>query len=327
MAAASAWSEDLLEGASLRLAEEAARAAGITIEEWLERAIRRACSGPGETTVLPPGALAADGLVIDHPGTRRRSPRLFLLSALPLLLIGGFVWLSQPSRDTAVVLALPRQPEVAVALPPPAPIANDAEPGDPDKLASWLALRAERGDALAQYRLGSLYALGKGVEKDYVRAAPLLRAAAESGIAEAQHDYAVLCENGFGVTKDPAQAIEWYRKAAAQGYADAVLSLGYAFAKGIGTARNMSEAAQWFRRAADLGVVDAQYNLAFLYEHGEGVAKSPADAYAWYSIAALRGDQGSRQAVDRIAHDLSAQQLKDAAALAGALQKAIGGEK
>jgi hypothetical protein len=317
-----AWSEDLLDGASFRLAERAARAAGLPIEAWIERAIRRACAGPGEVVVLAPGAPAPDRFVSARTG--RGVWRVVLALALPLLLVGGFALLALPLAGSGTRTALPPR-DVVLALPPEAH--EDREPSDPRQLAAWLEPRASAGDALAQYRLGTLYALGKGVDKDYARAAPLLHAAAESGLAEAEYDYAVLCENGFGVAKDPVQALAWYRKAAAQGHANAALALGYASAKGIGTARDMAEAARWFRRAAELGLIDAQYNLAFLYEHGEGVAASPVDAYAWYAIAGARGDLGAKQSADRIAKSFSAAQMKDALARLAALRQSIDSER
>lgn len=320
-AAGEAWTEDLLDADSLRLAERAARAAGLSLEAWIERAIRRACAGPGEVTVLAPGAAAPNGPAAALAGGGAWPVVLAL--ALLLLLVGGFAFLALP---LATHTALPPPRDVILALPPEAS-KDDREPSDPRQLVAWLEPRASAGDALAQYRLGTLYALGKGVDKDYARAAPLLYAAAESGLAEAQYDYAVLCENGFGVAKDPVQALAWYREAAAQDHANATLALGYAFAKGVGATRDMVEAAQWFRRGAELGLVDAQYNLALLYEHGEGVSRSPVDAYAWYTIAGARGDQGAQQSADRIAKGFSAAQMKDALARLTTLRQSIKSER
>ncbi|HXZ03022.1 MAG TPA: tetratricopeptide repeat protein [Stellaceae bacterium] len=318
-----AWSEDLLDGASFRLAERAARAAGLPVEAWIDRAIRGACASTGEVALPASGAAAPEEPVAVRAG--RGAWRVVLALALPLLLLGGFAFLALPFAGSGVRLALPPAPNVVLALPPGA--SEDREPSDARQLAAWLAPRASAGDAQAQYRLGTLYALGKGVDKDYARAAPLLRAAAESGLAEAEYDYAVLCENGFGVAKDPVQALAWYRKAAAQGHANAALALGYACAKGIGTARDMAEAAQWFRRGSELGLADAQYNLAFLYEHGEGVASSPIDAYAWYAIAGAHGDRGAQQSADRLAKSLSAAQMKEALARLNALHQSIKSER
>ena len=45
---------------------------------------------------------------------------------------------------------------------------------------------AEQGNAQAQYMLGELYAIGKGVPQDYVEAAKWFREAAEQGFLDAQ---------------------------------------------------------------------------------------------------------------------------------------------
>jgi hypothetical protein len=339
-----AWSEDLLDGTSHRLAEQASRSAGLTLEQWLERAIGRACAKPEATTVLPHGTTPSADVTSDQRPARRPPWRALFLLAPPVLVIAGFAYLlfGDAAEGPGGPVAPPHAAEVELALPPmvsatPAPEpppaaagpagASAQEPSDPAQLALWLEPRAAQGEALAEYRLGTLYALGKGVDQDYARAAPLLRAAAESGIAEAQFDYGVLCETGHGVPKDAAEAVGWYRKASAQGYADALLSLGYAYANGSGITRSMPDAAQSFRRAGGLGVVDAQYNLAFLYEHGEGVVKSAIDAYAWYSIAGARGDQAAQHAADRVAHELSAKQMRDAAARITELEKSIKTER
>jgi localization factor PodJL len=135
----------------------------------------------------------------------------------------------------------------------------------------------------------------------------------------------VLLENGLGLTADPEAATGWYRKAAAQGSAEAALNLGYAAAKGLGVRKDLAEAARWFHRAAELGAADGQYNLAYLYEHGAGVPKSLANAYLWYSIAAAQGDNGARDAAERLARELSPKQLSDAKARATAIPAAAHG--
>src|SRR6185437_3292429 len=265
-----------------------------------------------------------------------------MLAVVPVLLAAGVAYLSLRSTPShhppAVTVMLPPPAVAAIAPlsnPPPtttapanaptanAPAAPDQEPTDAARLATWLEPRSKNGDAIAQYRLGVLYALGKGVKQDYGQAASLLLQSANSGVAEAQYDYGVLCESGLGVAQDPAQAAAWYRKSAEQGHSVAALSLGYAYAKGMGLARNLPEAARWFRRAADLGVINAQLDLALLYEHGQGVAKSPVDAYAWYSLAGLRGDQASREEAERVRRTLSSDQLKRGQSRLDELAKAI----
>ena len=326
------WHERLIEGETQQLAARAAETAGLTLEAWIERAIQRSCAMDGAAAATAaPAAAGGAGETDVGPAAPARGGRVAALLALPLLITAGIAYLAtRPAeiRGRAVALELPRQPaaEIIVTAPRPLGLPGDKEPTDPAQLALWLAPRASAGDAVAQYRLGALYAMGKGVERDYAQAEPLLRASAEAGLAEAQFDYGVLLENGFGVAANAEAAAGWYRKAAAQGSAEAALNLGYAAAKGAGVRKDLAEAARWFSRAAELGAPDGQYNLAYLYEYGAGVPKSLANAYFWYSIAAAQGDDGARQAAEHIARDLSPKQLSDAKSKATALPAVARGE-
>lgn len=193
---------------------------------------------------------------------------------------------------------------------------DDVAPTDPKALTPWLDQRAKNGDAIAQYRLGVLYALGQGVKQDYEHAALLFKTSAENGVAEAQYNIGVMYGNGLGIGRDPVQAAQWYRKAATQGNANAAFNLGDAYSSGVGVQKNMDQAAQWFRRAAALGIVNAQFNLGLLYERGDGVPVSQVEAYAWYSAAAARGDSGATLRRDHLASTLGPATLKEAQARA-----------
>ena len=120
-------------------------------------------------------------------------------------------------------------------LPQAAPEASSKDP--------WVQLqqRAESGDVAAQADLGTAYALGKGVEKDY------------------------------------KAARVWLLKAAAKGRADAQAVLGYIYRDGLGTDRDLAQAAKWFQAAAEQGLASAQTNLAMLYKNGQGVPQSDGE--------------------------------------------------
>ena len=189
-------------------------------------------------------------------------------------------------------------------------------PTDPKALAPWLEERAKSGDAIAQYRLGVLYALGQGVRQDYQHAAELFKTSAENGVAEAQYNIGVMYGNGLDIGRDPAEAAQWYQKAATQGNANAAFNLGVAYSSGVGVRQSMDQAAQWFQRAAAVGVVNAQFNLGLLYERGDGVPVSQVEAYAWYSAAAARGDTGATLRRDHLSSTLGPATLKEAQARA-----------
>ena len=150
-------------------------------------------------------------------------------------------------------------------------------------------IRAEAGEALAQFNLGGMYANGEGVLKDATQAVAWYRKAADQGYASAQFNLGVMYANGEGVPKDATQAIAWYRKATDQGYASAQFNLGMIYANGEGVPKDAAQAVAWYRKAADQGHASAQNNLGLAYANGEGVPKDAAQAVAWYRKAADQG--------------------------------------
>ena len=132
--------------------------------------------------------------------------------------------------------------------------AVDSQPANLPDAIKFLTQAAEKGQAVAQYRLGTLY------------------------------------ERGQGIPADAAKAAHWYELAANQGNRKAMHNLAVSYAGGTSGKKNMAEAARWFAKAAALGLSDSQFNLAVLYERGDGVPQSLLDAYKWYSIAAAAGD-------------------------------------
>ena len=113
---------------------------------------------------------------------------------------------------------------------------------------SWQPL-AEQGIATAQYRLGTLYAEGKGVEQSDVTAALWFQRAAEQGEAAAQYDLGASYAEGLGVKKDDAEAVKWFRRAAEQRMGFAQLNLGMLYAAGRGVAQDNLEALKWIELA------------------------------------------------------------------------------
>jgi len=85
---------------------------------------------------------------------------------------------------------------------------------------------AEQGDAKAQAKLGAMYLLGSGVEKDEQKAAEWMLKAANQGYLEAQVIMAALYDRGLGVKSDVKTATQWYEKAAAQGHMPSLAILG-----------------------------------------------------------------------------------------------------
>jgi TPR repeat protein len=132
----------------------------------------------------------------------------------------------------------------------------------------------------ALYMVASLHAQA---ESDQIK---VMRAEAERGDAIAQFGLGMLYEVGRGVPKDFVEAVKWYRKSAVQGYANAQSNLGSQYHKGEGVPKDFVEAVKWFRKAAEQGDFNAQVWLGHAYAKSEGVPMDSVEAYAWYNIAA-----------------------------------------
>jgi TPR repeat protein len=94
---------------------------------------------------------------------------------------------------------------------------------------------------------------------DYLEALRLYGLAAERGDAIAQTKLGSMYDTPpQGVTYNPSEALRWYRLAADQGSAKAQTNLGLLYEEGRGVAENYAEAVRWHRLAADQGFAEAQ---------------------------------------------------------------------
>ena len=160
-------------------------------------------------------------------------------------------------------------------------------------------VRAEGGDAKAQYELGARYYEGKGVAQDYGEAVRWYRKAADQGSAKGQYAVGFMYEGGKGVAQDFAQAIVWFRKSADQGDARAQCALGYTYSLGKGVPKDYATAVEWYRKAADQGNAEAQSELGYMYAEGKGVPQDYSQAVGWYRKAA---DQGYARGQDGVGY-------------------------
>ena len=104
---------------------------------------------------------------------------------------------------------------IVVALALVVALAGLAPPARADDAAAVRTL-AERGDAEAQYALGTLYRYGQGVTRDYDEALRWWRKAAEQGVVDAQYALGNTYSGGTGIPRDNVLAYMWYSIATAQ---------------------------------------------------------------------------------------------------------------
>jgi TPR repeat protein len=143
--------------------------------------------------------------------------------------------------------------------------------------------RANAGDVIAQFSLGSLLYYGS---KETAQAVDWFRRAALQEYAPAEFQMGLMHDFGFGVVQNDSAALEWYRKAAAHGSAAGQRTVGDFYRKGRVVAADLAEAAHWYQRAAEADDIRAQYQLADMYFNGTGVTRDYPSAYFWFSIAA-----------------------------------------
>jgi TPR repeat protein len=99
--------------------------------------------------------------------------------------------------------------------------------------------------------------------KEYAAAMNLLRPLAEKGNALAQYKIAVMHKMGLGVAKNPKEARKWGRLAAKQGNADAQLLMGSLYYKTDGEeSPDVVRAYMWYEVSAKQGNSEAQKEIA-----------------------------------------------------------------
>jgi uncharacterized protein len=147
--------------------------------------------------------------------------------------------------------------------------------GETDKAITSLQYAAENGHALAQWKLGRMYADGNGVPHDHLRAFEYFRRIVKS------------------YSDDPGNAPQ------PRFVAHAFVALGHYYRDGIPNSPvkpDPNRAHDIFSYAASyFGDPDAQFQLGRLYLKGEGVRKDPKLAARWLALAA-DNDQYEAQA-------------------------------
>jgi uncharacterized protein len=174
-------------------------------------------------------------------------------------------------------------------------------PKDDAEAVSWFRKANEQSAALKAYNAG-----------DFALALKTFRPLAEKGQVMAAYILGLMYANAQGVTENYTEALKWLQKAAEQGEAKAQFSVGVIYAKGLGVPQNYAEALKWYRRSADQGYAIAQFNLAAMYAKGEAVAADPVTARMLYTLAAQHGVKAAGDAKDSLAKSMTAEQIAEA---------------
>ena len=122
-------------------------------------------------------------------------------------------------------------------------------PADAKLAAQYL--EPARGISEVNLVLADMYATGDGVDKDPAEARLLLEAMPTNAMA--QYKLATLYDHGFGGPLDDALAVETYLAAAGLGSADAMYTLGRRYLMGEGVAQSAADAYFWLSVGLKLG--------------------------------------------------------------------------
>jgi TPR repeat protein len=178
---------------------------------------------------------------------------------------------------------------------------NAYKKGDKTTAVEALTYAADKGHAMAQWKLGRMYAEGDGLAKNDVKAFELF-----SEVADAHADdnpdtpNARFVSNAFvalgsyyrdgipnsKVQPDFGRARQMFAYAASYfGDSDAQLSLARMYYDGEGGDRDPRQAARWAKLSADKGNVGAQALLGHMLFEGDGVTRQPVVGLMFLSIA------------------------------------------
>jgi hypothetical protein len=153
---------------------------------------------------------------------------------------------------------------------------------------------------------------------DYAGAVAIWRPLAEAGDADAQFNLGQSYRLGKGVPLNLAAAQTWFERAAASGHLDAQTTLGLLlFQNG-----NQAEGIKWLRKAADQGEPRALLVYGTALYNGDGVPQDRMLGYAYVSRAAAQGLVPARQTLSELDQLMSANDRKQALALAHSIASA-----
>jgi uncharacterized protein len=161
--------------------------------------------------------------------------------------------------------------------------------GDHAGAIELLRVLAERGDAVCQEIVATMYLRGEGVARDDVAAFNWFRLAAAQARTDAQFQLGVMYRDGLGVPRDGRLALHWFLAAADRGAPHAFNAVGELYLWHPDFARSRATALDWFLRGAQLDNSAAMYNIGILYVLGDGVVRDEVEAYKWFDLAAAAG--------------------------------------
>ncbi|TDR94806.1 tetratricopeptide repeat protein [Enterovirga rhinocerotis] len=187
---------------------------------------------------------------------------------------------------------------------------RDYNSGDKANAARALEFAADRGHALALWKLGRMYADGDGVVRNDLKAFNYFSRIADDNADESPDSpragvvanafvslgtYFLDGIKGTNIVPNPERAAEMFAYAASYfGDPDAQYLLARLYLKGKGLGRDMRQAARWLNLAAEKGHSAAQAVLGQMLVNGDGVPRQRARGLMWLELALQAADARSQ---------------------------------
>ncbi|KAI3762246.1 hypothetical protein L1987_52671 [Smallanthus sonchifolius] len=163
--------------------------------------------------------------------------------------------------------------------------------GEEDEDFQILEYQAQKGNAVAMYKIGIFYYIGlRGVRRDHAKAFSWFSKAVDKGEPRSMELLGEIYARGDGVERNYTKALEWLTLASKHQLYSAYNGMGYLYDKGYGVEQmNYTKAKEYFERAADNKEAGGHYNLGVMYLKGIGVKKDVKIACNCFIIAANAG--------------------------------------
>jgi S1-C subfamily serine protease len=157
---------------------------------------------------------------------------------------------------------------------------------------------AEQGVTQAEFYLAAMYASGRGVPRDLIKANAIYQHCADADNGFCQNNLGIPFLHGRGGTVNKVLAAHYFALAAAKGLAHAITSLADCYENGNGVQVDLRKAVQLYTEAATKDYHIAHGSLGSLYERGLGLPRN--DVYAaMHYLLATRKVVGIENSYDR----------------------------
>ena len=151
---------------------------------------------------------------------------------------------------------------------------------------------------------------------DYKTAYEKLKPEADKGNPIAQYRLGQMYRLGYGFSQNDREAIKWFRKSAQQGNENAQYELGELYSDE--KYKNYKLAARYFRDAAENKHFIAQYRMGTMFRDGKGVIQDYVQAHMWFNIAMAeeKNIDSTRKSTNEIEKKMTPNQIAEAQKMA-----------